>query len=85
VIAELDWIIAVTPAPTKNATMGLLVIDSRIFLSFWPATLFRPSDIKTMPKRNNPNPPMVIKIIFLITVVPYNEGYKKLQVTENRL
>ena len=38
-----------------------------------------------MPKRNRPNPPTVLKIISLITMVPYNEGYRKLQVTVNRL
>ena len=65
VAAELDWIKAVIPAPTRQPTMRFFVIDSRMFLSFLPAAFLRPSDISIIPYKNSPNPPAVPKIISL--------------------
>ena len=49
VVAEDDWITAVTPIPRRTALMGLEVSVSRIRSSFPPATFASPSPIKFIP------------------------------------
>lgn len=49
VVAEDDWITAVTPIPRRTALMGLEVSVSRILSSFPPATFASPSPIKFIP------------------------------------
>ena len=62
VVAELDWISAVTNAPVMTATTRRFVSTSRRLFSFWPAAFFRPSDMSPIPNRKRPNPPIVPKI-----------------------
>ena len=69
--AELDWIKAVMPAPTRQPTMRFFVIDSRMFLSLLPAAFFSPSDIWIIPNRNRPSPPATPKIISWTILIPY--------------
>ena len=49
VVADEDWITAVTPIPRRTALIGLDVRVSRIRSSFPPATFASPSPIKFIP------------------------------------
>ena len=63
VVAEDDWITAVTPHPRSTALMGLEVSFSRIRSSFPPETFARPSPIAFIPYKNSANPPNIVKIL----------------------
>jgi hypothetical protein len=54
-----------------------------MFLSFWPAAFFSPSDIKTIPNKNSPNPPIVPNIIVRIILAPTISEDEK-QMTDDR-
>ena len=58
VVAEELWIIAVTPAPSKNPLNLLDVNFSRMFFNWFPALFSRASPIIFIPKRNNAKPPI---------------------------
>ena len=62
VVAEDDWITAVTPAPSNTALIGFDVSFSRIFSSLPPETLVRPSPITFIPYKNRARPPINDKI-----------------------
>ena len=49
VVADEDWITAVTPIPRRTALIGLDVRVSKICSSFPPATFASPSPIKFIP------------------------------------
>ncbi|OHB62717.1 MAG: hypothetical protein A2Y77_16140 [Planctomycetes bacterium RBG_13_62_9] len=59
--------IAVATAPTSDPMNTFFVIVSRMVRSFCPAAFLSPSDIRTMPNRNRPSPPMVPRIMSRIT------------------
>ena len=57
VVAEEDWITAVTSAPSSTPLMGLEVSLPRMVSSLLPATRFRPSPSRVMPNRKKESPP----------------------------
>ena len=58
VVAEEDWITAVTPTPRSSARRGLPVMPARIFFSREPAAFSRAAPMMCMPKRKRARPPM---------------------------
>ena len=58
VVAEEDWITAVTPRPSSSARRGLPVMPARMFFSREPAAFSRASPMMCMPKRKRARPPM---------------------------
>ena len=56
-VAEEDWITAVTPAPSKMPLSGVEESRYRISSSLLPATFFSPSPISDIPYRNIATPP----------------------------
>ncbi len=70
VVAELDWMSAVTSAPIPTAFKGLAVTFSRMNLSFDPAAFSSPSPIIFRPYKKSPSPPsnaisILMSIFFL--------------------
>ena len=59
VVAEEDWITAVTPAPRSTANNFLAVSFSKTPSSLPPAILDKLFPIMLMPYRNNANPPTI--------------------------
>ena len=59
VVAEDDWITAVTAAPSKNPFTGFAVNFSRMVFNFPPACFSSPSPITCMPYKNNASPPAI--------------------------
>ena len=57
VVAEEDWITAVTHSPSKKPLSGLEVSRPRMVLSLLPARRSSASPIRFMPKRNSASPP----------------------------
>ena len=57
VVADDDWITAVTPAPSSTALNRLLVSFSRIFSILPPDALDKPSPSIDIPYRKNARPP----------------------------
>ena len=55
-VAEEDWMMAVTPVPSKTPFTGLPESLYNTSSSLLPATFFRPSPIRDMPKRNRATP-----------------------------
>ena len=66
VVAEEDWITAVTAAPSKTAFSLLFVNFSRIPSSLPPEARVSPSPMTCMPYRNNASP----HSIFSTFVIP---------------
>ena len=60
VVAEEDWMTAVTPAPNKTALIGLEVNFSSIFSSLPPDTFSNPFPMVFIPNRNSANPPIIV-------------------------
>ena len=58
VVAELLWMIAVTPAPTSTPSKRFEVRISSTRCKRLPANFCRPSAIDSIPYRNIPSPPM---------------------------
>ena len=56
-VAEEDWMIAVTPAPSSSPRSGVLESLYSSSSSLLPATFLRPSPISDMPNRNSATPP----------------------------
>ena len=76
VVAEDDWITAVTPAPKSTAFIGFEVRFSRIFSSFPPETFARPSPIAFIPYKNNARPPINVNILnksMIILLFPFHK------------
>ena len=61
VVAEDDWIIAVTPAPSNTAINLLEVSFSRIISSLPPDAFLRPSPNTSIPYKNRASPPINVK------------------------
>ena len=57
VVAEEDWITAVTKAPSSTPFSGVEVRRPRVVSSLPPATFFRESPMRDMPKRKKARPP----------------------------
>ena len=57
VVAEEDWITAVTKAPSSTPLSGVEVRRPRVVSSLPPATFFRESPMRDMPKRKKARPP----------------------------
>ena len=57
VVAEEDWITAVTSAPSSTPLTGLEVSLPRMVSSLLPATFLRPSPSRVMPNRKKASPP----------------------------
>ena len=73
VVAPELCIAAVTNAPTHTPITLLLVIFSKIPLSFSPAALSKPSLINFIPNKNSPKPPinsMAVLKIFIYFSLP---------------
>ena len=62
-VAEEDWMTAVTPVPSKIPRSGVLESRYRISSSRLPATFFSPSPISDIPNRNIATPPRSITIL----------------------
>ena len=58
VVADDDWITAVTPAPSNTALIGFDVRVSNIFSNLPPDIFSSPAPITFIPYRNSANPPM---------------------------
>ena len=56
VVAEDDWIIAVTPAPKSIPLSGVFVRRYKTGSNLFPATRFRPSPISDIPNKNSATP-----------------------------
>ena len=63
VVADEDWITAVTPAPSSIPLTGLAVNRSRMCLSLPPACFSSPSPISVMPYKNTAKPPSIVKTL----------------------
>ncbi len=63
VVAEEDWITAVTPAPTSTAFTGLLVSFSRMLSSLPPEAFESPSPIRFIPYKNRARPPIIVSML----------------------
>ena len=55
-VAEEDWMMAVTPVPNRTPLMGLPESLYSTSSSLLPATFFRPSPMRVMPKRKRATP-----------------------------
>ena len=74
VVADDDWITAVTKAPSMMALKGLEVIFSRIRSRRLPDSFSRPCPIAFIPNRNSASPPTIVRmpkisIVFLSRLV----------------
>ena len=56
VVADDDWMIAVTTVPKRSPLIGVLVSLYNTSSSLFPATLLSPSPIRDIPKRNKATP-----------------------------
>ena len=65
-VAEEDWITAVTPVPRIKPRSGVPLRRYRTSSILLPATRFRPSPIRDMPKRNSATPPSSVKILAIL-------------------
>ena len=63
VVADDDWITAVTAAPKPTALSGFEVSVSKIFSILPPETFSRPSPITFIPYKNRASPPSKVKIL----------------------
>ena len=75
VVAEDDWIIAVTTVPRSTPLIGVFVSLYNTSSSLFPATFFSPSPIRDIPKRNNATPlksvrTIVMPLIFFFSFTP---------------
>ena len=75
VVAEEDWITAVTSDPSRTPRKVVEVSFSRMISSLLPATRLRPSPSRDIPNRKKPRPPnramvLLIVIALLILSVP---------------
>jgi hypothetical protein len=59
VVADDDWVMAVTPAPVAHPTILFDETALRIFLIRSPADICRPSVMVLIPRINRPKPPRV--------------------------
>ncbi len=74
VVADDDWITAVTAVPNSTPLIGVLVSLYKISSNFSPAAFFNPSPISDIPNRNNATPLSSAKIDVIpisITYVPF--------------
>ncbi len=62
VVAEDDWMIAVTPRPSRTAMKRFDVSFSKIFSSLPPESCLRPSPMTSIPYRNRARPPIKERI-----------------------
>ena len=62
VVADEDWITAVTPAPSSTALNGFDVRLSKIRSNFPPDIFSRPPPITLIPYRNIARPPIIVRI-----------------------
>lgn len=62
VVADDDWITAVTKAPSMMALKGLEVIFSRIRSRRLPDSFSRPCPIAFIPNRNSASPPTIVRM-----------------------
>ena len=63
VVADDDWITAVTPAPKSTALIGFDVRFSKILSSYPPDTLARASPIICIPYKNRASPPTIVNTL----------------------
>ena len=68
VVAEEDWITAVTNVPSNTPRKVLEVSLARMVSSLLPATRFKPSPKRVIPKRKKARPPKR-SIIFAIVIL----------------
>ena len=61
VVADEDWMTAVTASPRKNPLTGLEVSRSKIVLSLLPAARSRPWPMTDMPNKNRDSPPSMVR------------------------
>jgi hypothetical protein len=62
VVAEEDWMTAVTATPSSTAIRRFALSRSKIRSSLPPARFASASPIMCMPYRNIANPPIIVKI-----------------------
>ena len=62
VVADDDWMTAVTPAPSSTALIGFDVRLSKIFSSLPPDIFSRPLPITLIPYKNIARPPTIVSI-----------------------
>ena len=60
VVADEDWIVAVTKAPSSNAFILFSVSFSKTFSSFPPESITRPSPMVFIPYKNRASPPIIV-------------------------
>ena len=70
VVADDDWIIAVTPAPRRTAISLFLVSFSSILSSLPPESFSRPSPIRCIPYRNRASPPTIVRKLNMLIINP---------------
>ena len=63
VVAELDWMMQVTPMPTRMPTSLLSVTAWIQRLSLLPASACMPSERSFIPRRKMPRPPRTVWVI----------------------
>ena len=73
VVAEEDWITAVTPAPRSTAISLLLVSFSKMISSLPPDAFFRPSPRTSIPYKKSASPP--IRLSKIKISIPYPSGF----------
>ena len=73
VVAEEDWITAVTSVPSSTPLNVVEVSRPRIVSSLLPATRLSPSPNRVMPKRKNARPPSseMMSAIPMFTIQPF--------------
>ena len=62
VVADEDWITAVTPAPSNTAFIGLEVSFSNILSSLPPDAFESPSPMISIPYKKSARPPIIVSI-----------------------
>ena len=62
VVAEEDWITAVTPAPKRTALTGLEVRRSKIISNLPPDSFSKPAPITLIPYKNSASPPIKVSM-----------------------
>ena len=70
VVADEDWITAVTPAPRRIAISLLEVSFSKIISSLPPEAFFSPSPSTSIPYKNNASPPIIVSTLKISIFVP---------------
>ena len=80
VVAEDDWITAVTSAPSSTPLMGLEVSLPKMVSRRLPATRFSPSPSRLMPNRKKASPPSseITSAMPILTFHPFRAASARL-------